>query len=82
MFLKFFCKCNGPSLTNITSYTNSGQKWWEVHTHAQKMKKNLLMSLDRLYQVLRLAEKMSSKLKWEILMREFFLFSLIGQGES
>ena len=46
-------------------------------------KKKILMSLDQLYQVLLiqiLAEKMSSKLKWEILMREFFF--LIRHGES
>ena len=45
------------------------------HSYPKNEKKNILMSLDQLYQVLLiqiLAEKMSSKLKWEILMREFF----------
>ena len=42
MYLEFFCKCNEPSAANITSYTNSGQKWWEVHTHTRKMKRKII----------------------------------------
>ena len=76
MFVKFFCKYIPHTLYN------SRQNWCEVDTYALKIKKYLVMSLDQLYQVSRmqiLANKMSSELKLEILMQDFFL---IGQWES
>ena len=52
MFLGFFCKRKEPSVTKRILYTNSRQKWQEVHTYARKMKKCWVVSLDQLYPVI------------------------------
>ena len=77
MYLEFFCKCNEPSVTNITSYNNSRQKWWGVHTHIQKMKKK---NIDVTGPVLSgfantdLGRKNEFQTKMGNLMREVFFF--------